>query len=46
VVIASIAVPATAIYVMLIGLSVATLLAVAWSYVAWKRDPNAQGRDP
>lgn len=37
--------PAVAIYVMMIGLGGCTLLAVVWSYVAWKRDPNAQGRD-
>ncbi len=37
--------PAAAIYVMMIGLGGCTLLAVVWSYVAWKRDPNAQGRD-
>ena len=45
VVITSIVAPTTAIYVMLVGISIATLLAVVWSYVAWKRDPNAQGRD-
>lgn len=45
VVIASIVAPAIAIYVMIIGVSIATLLAVVWSYVAWKHDPNAQGRD-
>ena len=45
VLITSIVAPTTAIYVMLIGMSIATLLAVVWSYVAWKRDPNAQGRD-
>lgn len=45
VLITSIAAPTAAIYVMLIGISIATLLAVVWSYVAWKRDPNAQGRD-
>ena len=37
--------PPAAIYVMLVGLGIATLLAVVWSYVSWKRDPNAQGRD-
>lgn len=46
VVIASIVSPAKAIYVLMIGLGSATLLAVVWSYVAWKRDPDAQGRDP
>jgi uncharacterized membrane protein len=45
VVITSLVAPATAIYVMIIGIASATLLAVVWSYVAWKRDPNAQGRD-
>ena len=45
VVITSLVNPAIAIYVMMIGLGGSTLLAVVWSYVAWKRDPNAQGRD-
>ena len=45
VVITSIVAPMAAIYVMIFGLAISTLLAVVWSYVAWKRDPNAQGRD-
>jgi uncharacterized membrane protein len=43
VIVAAIVRPAWAIYVMLIGLGGSSLLAVAWSYLAWKRDPNADG---
>ena len=31
--------------VMLVGVGFTVLLSVGWSYFAWKRDPDAQGRD-
>jgi uncharacterized membrane protein len=43
VVVVSFLAPRAAIYVMIVGLAGSSLLAVAWSYFAWKRDPNAEG---
>lgn len=37
--------PKAAVIVMLVGIGGTALVSVVWSYFAWKRDPNAQGRD-
>ncbi len=37
--------PQAVLHVMLIGVGAAALVSVVWSYFAWKRDPNAQGRE-
>ncbi len=37
--------PKGVLVVVLIGVGGSALLSVVWSYIAWKRDPNAQGRD-
>jgi uncharacterized membrane protein len=37
--------PSASIYVMLFGIGGVSLLSVAWSYFAWKRDPQSTGRD-
>jgi uncharacterized membrane protein len=42
---AAFAAPGAVLYVMLIGVGGTALVAVVWSYFAWKRDPNAQGRE-
>jgi uncharacterized membrane protein len=37
---------ATAVFIVLgVGAGAVALFSVVWSYFAWKRDPNAQGRD-
>lgn len=35
----------SATMVAVVGVFAASLVAVVWSYFAWKRDPNAQGRE-
>lgn len=39
------AAPKVALIVMLAGVGAAAVVSVVWSYVAWKRDPDAQGRE-
>lgn len=29
-----------------VGVGVTALVATVWSYIAWKRDPDASGREP
>ena len=37
--------PKIVFIVVIVGIGGSALLSVIWSYFAWKRDPNAQGRD-
>ena len=37
--------PKVVLHVMLIGVGAAALVSVVWNYFAWKRDPNALGRE-
>ena len=37
--------PKSVLIVMLVCIGIAATASIVWSYVAWKRDPNAQGRD-
>ncbi|HEY8061528.1 MAG TPA: hypothetical protein VID74_01965 [Gemmatimonadales bacterium] len=37
--------PAATLVVTMIGVGGRALISVVWSYFAWKRDPNAQGRN-
>lgn len=37
--------PRQMVVVLLAGIGLTALVAVVWSYFAWKRDPNAQGRE-
>ena len=37
--------PKSVMIVVLVGIGGSALVSVVWSYFAWKRDPNAQGRD-
>ena len=43
--IAAFAAPKVVVFVLVGGVAFAALLSVGWSYFAWKRDPDAQGRD-
>lgn len=37
--------PAAMLVVTMVGVGGSALVSVVWSYIAWKRDPHAQGRD-
>lgn len=43
--VAAVVAPSLMFTVFFAGLTVNVLVAVVWSYIAWKRDPNALGRD-
>ncbi|HEY2805675.1 MAG TPA: SdpI family protein, partial [Gemmatimonadales bacterium] len=45
VLITSFAWPAATLVVTAVGVGGSALISVVWSYFAWKRDPNAQGRE-
>jgi uncharacterized membrane protein len=45
VLVTSLAWPRAMVIVTLVGVGGSALFSVVWSYFAWKRDPNAQGRE-